>query len=547
MRRSGVFSVVSLVTFLSLVSSQKPSKRLLFVNAAEEEESANGAKKEVQSASDFARTLPRWDLDRHFPYTSIEDEALDEELAEIERRAKVFMETYKGRLHEKLYEAIREYEEIEEALGQGRCYSYLVESVKKTDTVVVKRRSHLSAKQSRISADYLTFFDLELAELNEKSLQDQLKRHHGLRHYKPYIDLTRKRRPHLLSEEVERALDVRRPWASSLPVVDYFQQRIAESRFKMPGENEEVNLEVLLTKTVSSDPHTRRLALKTVNEGLKTNAITNFAALALNVVAGSWHIEMKERNYRTMRSRRNESNNVPDEVVDALLAAVRTTGVDLTKKYYRLKKSILKKVSGITEFTWADRNAPLGLESDSRTFSFEEAKRIVEEGYRKFSPTMADMFLKFVEEKRIDMPAVHGKRTGAFCHSCTTKLGPFQCLNYTGNRRDVETLAHESGHACHAVLASPQGYLQFHPPLTQAETASTFGEMIVFRDLLAKSPNDEQRLSMLMSKLDSMVNTVVRQCSFDFFEELVHTARGNGTLGDDEFPKLWMHATMISL
>jgi oligoendopeptidase F len=155
---------------------------------------------------------------------------------------------------------------------------------------------------------------------------------------------------------------------------------------------------------------------------------------------------------------------------------------------------------------------------------------------------MADMFMRFVEEKRIDVPATNGKKGGAYCSAAVPGVGPFQLLNYDGTKRDVATTAHESGHAVHDVLAYPQGYLQFHPPLTLAETASIFGEMIVFRDLLQMATSPAERLSLLMGKIDDILNSVVRQCSFDRFEELAHTARKDGELNTEELDKHWMQA-----
>ena len=163
------------------------------------------------------------------------------------------------------------------------------------------------------------------------------------------------------------------------------------------------------------------------------------------------------------------------------------------------------------------QRVPLRVGDAAESYTWTEAVDIVRDGYQKFSPTMADLFMEMVDQKRIDVPAQNGKRGGAYCSS-SYGTGPFQLLNFTGTQRDVATLAHESGHGCHFMLSYKQGILQFHPPLTLAETASIFGEMIVFRDLLAKAPSDEDRLAMLMSKIDDIINSVVRQCGFDAFE-----------------------------
>ena len=220
---------------------------------------------------------------------------------------------------------------------------------------------------------------------------------------------------------------------------------------------------------------------------------------------------------------------------------MRTTGVDYCKRYYLLKKAVLNKTQGLETFTWSDRNASIDIGSSSDTYTWDEAVEIVREGYNKFSPTMAGLFTTMVDEKRIDVPAQNGKRGGAYCSS-SYGTGPFQLLNFTGTQRDVATLAHESGHGAHFMLSYEQGILQFHPPLTLAETASIFGEMIVFRDLLAKAPSDEDRLAMLMSKIDDIVNSVVRQCGFDAFEAKVHSKRAAGTLTPDEMTEAWQES-----
>jgi oligoendopeptidase F len=164
---------------------------------------------------------------------------------------------------------------------------------------------------------------------------------------------------------------------------------------------------------------------------------------------------------------------------------------------------------------------------------------MVQRGYNQFSPKMAQMFTDMVNEKRIDVPATNGKKGGAYCAGVVPGIGPFQLLNFDGTKQDVATLAHESGHGCHDILAYQQGYLQYHPPLTLAETASIFGEMIVFRDLLQLAKTEEEKLTLLMSKIDDVINSVVRQCSFDRFEELLHTARDKGELSAEELDKFW--------
>eukprot|EP00958_Prasinococcus_capsulatus_P022115 scaffold3068_cov401-Prasinococcus_capsulatus_cf.AAC.49 len=406
-----------------------------------------------------------------------------------------------------------------------------------------KRQVSIKQKTSKICGDYLVFFDLELADLPQERLEVQYDGSENLRKYKSYIDNVRKTRPHNLSQDVERALTVRAPYVGKTPVVDFYDKELSLLRFKLDDSEKEMNLERLLNLlTNSKDSEKRASAMQELNRGLEK--MVRAAALSLNVVAGAWEIENKERGYKNLRSRRNLSNNVPDDVVNSLLQGARVKGVELAKRYYGLKKSILKATQGLETLRWSDRNAPIDVGGTEDTYTWEQAVSLVQKGYSKFSPYMAELFMNQVDQHRIDVPAVNGKAGGAYCHGVVPGIGPFQLLNFNGSKHDVATLAHESGHGCHFILSSCQGHLQSHPPLTLAETASIFGEMIVFRDLLDSAPSPAERLAMLMSKIDDIINSVVRQCSFDRFEELVHTSRKEGEVSHEDICKYWMQAVV---
>jgi oligoendopeptidase F len=212
-------------------------------------------------------------------------------------------------------------------------------------------------------------------------------------------------------------------------------------RFKLDDDGDEVNMALLLSKMQSStDANFRAKCLKTLNDGLD-GSVARTAALSLSAVAGGWLIENKERKYEALRSRRNLDNNCPDAVVDSLLDGVREAGVPLCKRFYALKKGILQKTQGLEKFRWSDRNAPIDIAgiSDDK-ISWEKAVEMVETGYRKFSPTMSDMFMSMVDEKRIDVPASNGKKGGAYCAGVVPGIGPFQLLNFDGTKQDVATL-----------------------------------------------------------------------------------------------------------
>jgi oligoendopeptidase F len=251
------------------------------------------------------------------------------------------------------------------------------------------------------------------------------------------------------------------PYTGTRPLVSFFDKELSIMKFDISDTEKDVNMEVLLSRLSSSkDANARAKCLHELNEGLG-GTIARVAALSLSSVAGSWLIENKERTYKSLRSRRNLDNNCPDDAVDSLLLGVRTAGVPLCKRYYAMKKSILQQTQGLQQFRWSDRNAPMDISTnkeeekkeDDDKISWETAVMMVERGYRKFSPRMADLFMDMVNEKRIDVPAEDGKKGGAYCAGVVPGVGPFQLLNFDGTKHDVATLAHESGHGCHDILA----------------------------------------------------------------------------------------------
>ncbi|CAL6420592.1 unnamed protein product [Bathycoccus prasinos] len=488
---------------------------------------ASAAKEATSMTPEEIASQPRWELERHFKYDSPNDGKIDREMDAIETQCKEFKAKYEGKLkageNNLLLEAIEMFEEIDIKLTRALSYVSLASDTRLEDAKMQQRKAQLILRCGSFQGNFLQWFSLEIANLEEDDVEKQYLLHDGKlkTKYKAFIEEERRSKPYNLSKEVERALTVRSAFAGKRQVVEFYGNELSRLRFPMKddesGETKEVNMEVLLAKMTSSkDTKTRRECMNILNEGLVKFERT--CALSLNMVAGSWHIENTERGFKNLRSQRNVSNNVPDEAVDSLLTAVKTTGVDLCKKYYRLKKGILKETQGLEEFTWADRNATIDIGTGSDSYSWEQAVQICKDG--------------------IDVPAADGKRGGAYCSS-SYGCGPFQLLNFTGTQRDVATLAHESGHGVHFILSYQQGILQYHPPLTLAETASIFGEMIVFRDLLERAPSDQDRLQMIMGKCDDIINSVVRQCSFDAFEAKVHEKRQNGQVTPEEMTEAW--------
>lgn len=507
----------------------------------------NAAAAAATSTADDAANLPRWDLGR-FGFESPFSSAIDQHLEETKARAKAFKATYEGKLaYTSLLNAIAEMEEISTRKALVSSFISLSYDVLLDDDALKKRKGAISQIQSEITGDYLEWFELDVASMSQEDLDQHFTKEPELMaKYQAYLDELRRQRPHNLDKNVERALTVRNPYAGTRPLVSFFDKELSLMRFDLGGDETAVNMEVLLSRLSSSkDADVRALCLHKLNEGL-SGAMARVAALSLSSVSGSWLIENKERSYQDLRSRRNLGNNCPDAVVDSLLRGVRSAGVPLCLRYYAMKKQILKQTQGLERFRWSDRNAPIeitkGKDGDEDKITWQAAVEMVERGYRKFSPRMAELFMNMVNEKRIDVPAVDGKKGGAYCAGVVPGVGPYQLLNFDGTKHDVATLAHESGHGCHDILAYKQGYLQYHPPLTLAETASIFGEMIIFQDLLAIAETPEEKLTLLMSKIDDVINSVVRQCSFDRFEELAHTARANGELSSEELDSFWLQA-----
>lgn len=397
--------------------------------------------------------LPRWDLNSRFGFESPFSTAIDEHLEETKTLSKAFKDTYEGNLASKsLLTAVTEFEQISIRRALVSSYMSLSYDVALEDDALKKRKGAISQIQSEIVGDYLEWFSLDVADMSQEVLDKHFAAEPDLAKYQAFLDELRRQRPHNLEKNVERALTVRSPYSGTRPLVSFFDKELSLMRFQLGDET--VNMEVLLSRMQSSrDADFRAACLKELNSGLE-GAVSRVASLSLSSVAGSWLIENKERSYENLRSRRNLDNNCPDAVVDSLLDGVRSAGVPLCKRYYALKKQILQQTQGLKTFRWSDRNAPIDISNaKEETIEWETAVSMVERGYRKFSPRMSDLFMNMVNEKRIDVPATDGKKGGAYCAGVVPGVGPFQLLNFDGTKQDVATLAHESGHGCHDILA----------------------------------------------------------------------------------------------
>ncbi len=469
--------------------------------------------------TELAANDVRWDLSSL--YSGVDDPQLDLDLALFARQAADFSHQFKGQLAGTLGAALAAYSELEMLGGKFMVYLSLQQSLDVTDAAVKAKVAALQQKMSQIQGDHLTFFTLELVALADAVLESLYTTDAVVKRHRPWIDHQRIFRPHVLSEPVESALAKRSPFGPEA-WDEFFDECEADLRFSLRGE-EKTLTEMLDILTNSKDGELRAEAQGLINAGLD-GYFAKYSAQTLYVVAGRAAVEVRERNYRHPMEGRNKDNRIPDSVVDSLHAAVTKVGGPLARRYYLLKAKLL----GRKTLRWSDRNAPLPF-ADTTVVPFSEAMKLALAAFASFSPTLAEIVRGFVAAKRIDAPALKGKRGGAF--NCSLVLPgnrpqSFTFLNYLGSQHDVMTLAHELGHGVHGILAAEaQGVLMFHPPIAYCETASVFGEMTTFnflKDRLTQQGDKSALLALLMQKIEGMLNTVVRQIGFSNFERRIH-------------------------
>ena len=461
----------------------------------------------------------RWDLSAL--YAEITDPRLDSDLRDLTTMAKQFSLKYKGKLAELLGAAIKDYSEIEMLSGKITSYLFLRESTDLANAAIKAKHAAFQRELGAIRGEHLTFFELELVQLSDETLNTFYEQDPFVSKHRPWIDHIRTFKRHFLSEPVESALVKRSPFDSS-SWSDFFDEVEADLNFDFRGSSKNLT-EMMHLIAESKDAAERAEALKCVNGGL-AGPFAKYAAQTLYMVAGLKAVEDKERGYAHPMDLRNKANRIPDSVVNVLHNAVTSLGGSLTRRYYRLKTRHL----GLPLLRWSDRNAPMPF-ADTTMIPFDEAAGIVTSSYESFSPTLTSVVKSFFADRRIDVPVRKEKRSGAFNSSHVlpgAKPVSYTLMNYLGSNRDVMTLAHELGHGVHGMLAGEaQGPLMFHAPIAYCETASVFGEMTTFtflKDRLVRSGDKDSLLSLIMAKIDSTINTVVRQIGFSNFERRLH-------------------------
>lgn len=470
-----------------------------------------------------------WDLSDL--YAGVDDPALEADMRRADEAAAALDRDYRGRVAgldpAALAEAIARYEQIVELATKAGAFAHLIWS---TDTAN-PRYGALLQKTTEWSSQLeqkLVFFTLEWINAPDDLAQSRIA-DPALAHYRHWLEVTRLYQPHMLSEPeekilAEKAVTGREAW------VRFFTELMGSARYIFDGR--ELTQSAVLAKLYDPDREVRRRAAAALTEGLRRNLpITTFI---FNTLAADKASDDRLRRYPSWISSRNLSNEVSDETVEALIQAV-TGRYDLVARYYHLKRQIL----GLDELADYDRYAP--LPAAAGFYHWDDARETVLQAYARFHPEVAGIAEQFFTRRWIDAAERPNKQGGAYSASTVPSAHPYVFLNYTGRTRDVMTLAHELGHGVHQYLSREQGMLQAHTPLTTAEMASTFGEMLVFSDLMAKESDPNARLAMLANKIEDSFATIFRQVSMNRFEHALHTARREeGELSSERLSAIWL-------
>ncbi|MEY8830673.1 M3 family oligoendopeptidase [Sedimentitalea sp. XS_ASV28] len=481
--------------------------------------------------------LPEWDLSDL--YTSQDAPELKRDLDWLETACASFAADYEGKLADLdaagFLDCVLRNERISAVAGRIMSFAGLRYYQQTTDADRAKFMSDMQEKITNFTTP-LVFFTLELNRLDDGVLAAHFAANADLARYRPVFDRIRAMKPYQLSDELEKFLHdmgvVGDAWEK------LFDETIAGLEFSV--DDETLNIEGTLNLLTEQDRNIREAAARELADVFAEN-IKTFARVH-NTQAKEKEVVDRWRGMPTPQTGRHLSNDVEPEVVEALRKAVVAAYPKLSHRYYELKRKWL----GLDKMQVWDRNAPLPME-DSRVVDWASAEKTVMDAYNAFDPRMGEIAAPFFSKGWIDAAVKPGKAPGAFAHPTVTEVHPYVMLNYLGKPRDVMTLAHELGHGVHQVLAAGQGEMLSSTPLTLAETASVFGEMLTFRKMLDNAETQEQRKILLAGKVEDMINTVVRQIAFYDFECKLHAARRGGELTPDDINALWMSVQAESL
>jgi oligoendopeptidase F len=485
--------------------------------------------------------IPEWNLSDL--YAGTDDPAIARDIERSTAEASRIKQIYQGKLASlasdgaALAEAIAAYERLSDALGKLGSYAGLLYAANQTDPARAKFYGDISEKLTTISTD-LIFFELELNQIDEAALEGAMNVP-ALARYKPWIEDLRKEKPYQLTEKIEQ-LFTEKSQTGRGAFSRLFSETMTGLRFDVAGEEGPLALEATLNLLSDPSEPRRHAASDALAKVFKDNI--RLFTLITNALAKDKEISDRWRGFKDVADSRHLANRVEAPVVDALVESVRQSYPRLSHRYYAMKAKWL----GMDRMSHWDRNAPLP-DKPEQVFTWREAEDIVLKAYGAFAPDMAGIAKQFFDKGWIDAPLREGKTQGAFSAATVPSVHPYVLMNYQGKPRDVMTLAHELGHGVHQMLARDQGALLAPTPLTLAETASVFGEMLTFRALLAETKSPREKKAMIAGKVEDMLNTVVRQIAFYNFERKVHQGRRQGELTSDQLNQFWMEVQSESL
>ena len=485
--------------------------------------------------------MPIWNLADLYP--SPKSKALQADLKKAADEALAIKQRFLGKLAEpasdgtRLAEAIGAYEKLSDTIGRLGSYAGLLYAADTSNPENAKFYGDIQEKLTSITTE-LIFFELELNKIDEAQLSRALQVP-ALARYKPWVDDLRKEKPYQLDEQLERLFH-EKSITSHSAWSRLFSETMTGLRFEVQGEPEPTALEPTLNFLMHVDPAKRQAAAEALAKVFKENA--RLFTLITNTLAKDKEISDRWRGFKDVADSRHLANRVEPEVVEALVGAVRAAYPRTAHRYYAMKARWLGK----EKLAYWDRNAPLP-EKPERVVPWADAQAIVLRAYDGFAPDMASIAKRFFDGSWIDAPVREGKAPGAFSHPTVPSAHPYILMNYQGKPRDVMTLAHELGHGVHQVLAAPQGPLLAPTPLTLAETASVFGEMLTFRSLIETATDARERKALLAQKVEDMINTVMRQIAFYCFERKVHEERRSGELTPERLGQIWIEVQAESL
>ena len=482
--------------------------------------------------------MPEWDLSDL--YSSASAKEIVKDLKSVEQLSESFASKYENKLSTlsatEMLICLMSQEKITGLMGRLMSFAALRYYQMTTDVSRTKLLSDIQDKITQLSAKII-FFSLEFNTLDESHLNDMLNENSELRRYRTAFDRMRAMKPYQLSDELEKFLH-EQSVVGATAWNRLFDETIISLKFNI--NKKDLSLEEVLNQLTDANRKNREKAAKSLSKVLEKN-ITVFSRIT-NTLAKEKSIEDKWRKFPNPQFSRHLTNDVEEEVVKALRDSVVDSYSKTSHRYYKLKAKWL----GLKKLEIWDRNAPLP-QNEEKVFSWSEARSIVTSAYTEFDPRMDALVQPFFEKGWIDAAVKPGKAPGAFSHPTVTDVHPYILLNYLGKPRDIMTLAHELGHGVHQSLSSSQGEILANTPLTLAETASVFGEMLTFQKMLSESKGEINRKQLLAGKVEDMINTVVRQISFYDFECRVHHNRQLGELTPDQINKIWLDVSKESL